>query len=179
MEQIYIYVSDQFGTDPYLTTLPLFQAELSSLFKDEGWGSPPELVERQWHENEPPIYTDGGNTITLAPATLENLTRFTGWIDSYNLLGWAIAQDLARLIEGHLGRGVGFGELRRAVEMYEEVAAMEEEYELYAEELPEEKDIRASCVRPNTPKATQAEWMNKASRDAGIAAREREIAQRK
>jgi len=56
---------------------------------------------------------------------------------------------------------------------------MKQHYEVYAEDLPEEQDLSKSCVRPGTPRVTLAEWMQKASRGAGQAAQEREVARRR
>ena len=122
MEQVYIYVGDEYDTNAHLTTLSLFQAELVSVYKDTGKGSPPELTERKWSKLDAPVIVTKEGWIRLIPATLETLTAegYKGtWTDPAGLLGWAIAQDFYRLIKGHCdSRGVGFGELRRAVEMY-------------------------------------------------------------
>ena len=121
MEQVYIYVSDQYGADPYLTTLEQFRADLAELFKNGEMGSPPELRKRYWHKSRPPEIVDERGMAVLVPATLNRLSIRTGVFDPAGLLGWAIAQDLYKLIQGHLEKRVSYGELRRAVEVYKEV----------------------------------------------------------
>ena len=121
MEQVYIYVSDQYGADPYLTTLEQFRADLAELFNTEEWGPQAELTERYWHEDKPPEIVDECGMAVLVPATLDQLSIRTGVFDPAGLLGWAIAQDLYKLIQGHLEKRVSYGELRRAVEVYKEV----------------------------------------------------------
>lgn len=83
-----------------------------------------ELVKRQWSTLEPPHYLDPDDgRAVLVPATLENL-RYHRPHDPGGLLGWALAQDLARLIVGHLEKRVSYGELRVAMEGWEEVTSL-------------------------------------------------------
>ena len=122
MEQVYIYVSDEHELGRHLTTLTLFRMQFN-LFKS-GVRQMPKLKERQWRKGEPPVITNEDNELLLVPATLGNLTteRYSGGVDDpAGLLGWAIAQDLYKLIQGHLEKRVSYGELRRAVEVYKEV----------------------------------------------------------
>lgn len=120
-ESVYIFTNEDLAPFPFLTTPSLLAAQLTSLFKDEGWGPPPDVMERQWRKGEPPSLVTERGYLLAVPATLENLHSYGGVEDPAGLFWQAVGMALYGVLDAHLSERAGFGELRRVKGLYEEV----------------------------------------------------------
>jgi hypothetical protein len=154
-EQVYIYTSDKYGADPYLTTLQQLQDDLDWLAENEKWEQV-ELTERVWTTDRAPVLVDQDNEIVAEAATLEGLAVHK--VAAEGELFWrVVARQGWGLIEGLLGKreGVTFGRLRVELGRYKEIAREEVKMHIkvefstdslfgYTDE--EEYDVKASVA---------------------------------
>lgn len=125
-EPIYIFTKEDLGPAPILTTPSLLQAHLASLFKDQGWGPPPDILERKWERGEPASLVTEKGFLLAIPATLENLHSYEGVEDPAFLFWQAVAMALYDYICQHLDKLASYADLRQVKQLYEEVASDQE-----------------------------------------------------
>ena len=76
-ETIYLYTGKHSGGTPYLATLRELEANLPLAAALAG-RDPPELEERTWAVDKPPVVVDQDEDIIAEAATLETLERLKG-----------------------------------------------------------------------------------------------------